>query len=124
MTSTMLFQPCKVVDNSVSNSPEHNHLSLYHQGYFRKEPSVSAFTCTFYYHTYMYTHVISCDGQSFTLLSYEISHIMYRKFNTGLSNKLAFQRKCSIDRFLPLITKGPWHGHSGTLSWNSTVMLC
>ena len=48
----------------------------------------------FYYHIYRY--MISHDGQFFTLCRYEITHVTYSKFNTGISNKLASQREHTI----------------------------
>ena len=38
-------------------------------------------------------HMISRDGRFFALFRYEISHVTYRKFNTGISNELASQRE-------------------------------
>ena len=69
---------------------------FYHRGHLGNEwPTCTfAFTCTFYYHTYML--MISCDGQFFILFRYEIPHITYHKFNTGISNKLASQHERTI----------------------------
>ena len=41
-------------------------------------------------------HMISRDGRVFTLFKYEIPHVTHRKFNTGISNELASQRKRTI----------------------------
>ena len=40
--------------------------------------------------------MISRDGRFFTLFRYEIPHVAYRKFNTGISNELASQRERTI----------------------------
>ena len=40
--------------------------------------------------------MIPCDGWFFTLFRYEISHITYRKVDTGISNKLAPQHERTI----------------------------
>ena len=95
-TSTTHFQPHSVVDNSVSDSPHSRTqlLAFGHRGHLGNERPAFTYTCTFYYHTY--THMISRDGRFFTLFRYEIPHVTYRKFNTGISNELASQRECTI----------------------------
>ena len=96
----MHFQPCKVVDNSVKDSPcLRTQPSLFcHWGHLhvRNEQPALAFTCTFYYHACMYTHTISHDGWFFMLFRHEFPHVTYRKLITGISNELTFQRERTI----------------------------
>ena len=52
--------------------------------------------CTFYYHAC--AHLNSRDGRFFTrcICRYEIPHVTYHKFNTGISNELAFQHEDTV----------------------------
>ena len=97
VTSTMHFQPHKVVDNSVNDSLcLRTQLFVFcHQGHLGKEQPVFAFTHTFYY--YVHTHVISCVGRFFMPFGYEILHFTCCKFNTGICNELTSQCECTIE---------------------------
>ena len=98
-TSATLFQQHKVVENSVNDSrcSRTQPLVFGNRGHLGNQWPAFAFTCTFYYHAY--AHMISRDGRFFTLFRYEIPHVTYRKFNTGISNKLVSQREGTIGRF-------------------------
>ena len=43
-------------------------------------------------------HAISRDGRFFTQFRHKIPHVTYTKFNTRISNELAFQPECTISR--------------------------
>ena len=67
----------------------------------------SPWNCPLYLRYHLHNQIPcedSCDLQYLTLLRWEIPHITYRKFNTGISNKQSSQCECTIDGWLDL----PW----------------
>ena len=98
-TCTTLFQLRKVIVDVVNDCRyvRTQPLPCRHSGYLENLDSTYAIACTVNYHVKI--RVISCDLWFLTLFRWEIPHVAYRKFNTGICNEWYSQREHTIALF-------------------------